>query len=667
MQSATLSSPSSRVETEVKRIAALLGRREFVQALAAAQSLRTQVPGNRDVLYLLAVSYRSLRRIAEALATLGDLEKSQPRFGRLFQERGHCHAALNAVVPAIDAYVRAVNLNPNLPESWQALHALLRQTGHDAESEAAAAQAARLATLPAQLLTAFEMHGNGDVGGAEELVRDYLASHGEHVEGLRLLAKIAMDADASYDAELLLARAKDLAPENTVVRYEYALVLVNRQRHERARIELDRLLAVDPRDHSFRALNAAVCAGLGDYDRAVPLYRELLAQTPLEPELHVSLAHALKTCGLQREAIGQYREATALRADFGEAYWSLANLKTYRFAPAELASMQRAEAQPSVRPTDRYHLCFALGKALEDMERYAESFAYYARGNALKQIEVRYKPQVLEQAARVQAELCTGEFFEARKNHGCSSTAPIFILGLPRSGSTLIEQILASHSQVDGTMELAEIPRLAQNLRSSALAGPGPGYPQGIAQLNAEICLKLGEQYVRDTRVYRTGRPYFIDKMPNNFRHIGLIRLILPNARIIDARREPMACCFSIFKQLFAAGQRFAYDLVHIARYYRMYLELMSHWDAALPGAVLRVRHEDLVSDLEPNVRRILDYCGLAFEPACLDFHRTRRSVHSASSEQVRQALDAQGIDHWRHYEAWLDPLKAALGDALTG
>jgi len=285
----------------------------------------------------------------------------------------------------------------------------------------------------------------------------------------------------------------------------------------------------------------------------------------------------------------------------------------------------------------------------------------------LKQIEVRYKPQVLEQAARVQAELCTGEFFEARKNHGCSSTAPIFILGLPRSGSTLIEQILASHSQVDGTMELAEIPRLAQNLRSSALAGPGPGYPQGIAQLNAEICLKLGEQYVRDTRVYRTGRPYFIDKMPNNFRHIGLIRLILPNARIIDARREPMACCFSIFKQLFAAGQRFAYDLVHIARYYRMYLELMSHWDAALPGAVLRVRHEDLVSDLEPNVRRILDYCGLAFEPACLDFHRTRRSVHSASSEQVRQALDAQGIDHWRHYEAWLDPLKAALGDALTG
>jgi hypothetical protein len=327
--------------------------------------------------------------------------------------------------------------------------------------------------------------------------------------------------------------------------------------------------------------------------------------------------------------------------------------------------MRDQEAAEEVALVDRYHLCFALGKALEDRADYEASWHYYERGNALKRAESRYRPEILETNTRKQIEVCTHRFFAQREGFGAARADPIFILGLPRAGSTLLEQILASHSQVEGTQELADIPRTVLALQDRIAELDNPRYPGVLAEMKAEDFLRLGEKYLADTRAYRTDRRFFIDKMPNNFRHIGLIHLMLPNAKIIDARREPMACCFGNLKQLFANGQEFTYSIEDIARYYRTYLDLMQHWEAVLPGRVLQVEHESVVDDLEGNVRRILNFCGLEFEPACIEFHKTARSVRTASSEQVRRPIYREGLDQWRHYERWLEPLKDALGDAL--
>ena len=661
MQDAIISPPPSRIETEVRRVRALLELSDFARGLEAAQALAAEVPENRDVLYLIAVSLRYLQRVPEALQVLERLEQLHPGYPRVHQERGHCHVALRAAQPAIEAYERAVTMSPALPASWRALQTLYRMQGRMADADRADQQVKNLAALPHEIVTAFSMYADGEIFDAERVVRQYLLAHGDHVEGMRLLAKIGMDLDVADDAEILLARALEIAPNHREARYEYAIVLLKRHKHVRAREEMEKLLAVDPDNRMYRTTHATICMGFGDYE-ALPRYRELLAETPRDPELHLSIAHALKTLGQTPEAIDSYRTAAALRPDYGEAYWSLANLKTYRFTDAEIAVMRRAEAAPRIQLADRYHLCFALGKALEDRAEYAESFAYYERGNALKKIECRYRPEPLERTARLHESLCTAQFFAARAGLGCDSAAPIFIVGLPRSGSTLIEQILASHPQVEGTMELADIPRMVQDLQGREVIGGEQRYPGVLGSLSPAQLIKLGEKYLADTLVYRTGKDRFIDKMPNNFRHLALIHLILPNAKIIDARREPMACCFSNFKQLFASGQQFTYSIEDIARYYRMYVELMAHWDAVLPGKVLRVQHETVVEDLEGNVRRILDFCGLDFEPACLEFHKTSRTVHSASSEQVRRPIYREGVDQWRHYEPWLGPLKAALG-----
>jgi hypothetical protein len=401
------------------------------------------------------------------------------------------------------------------------------------------------------------------------------------------------------------------------------------------------------------------------------VYRELLAVSPGSADLHVSLGHSLQIVGRQKEATEAYQLATAARPGFGDAWWSLANLKTYRFSESEIAQMRAQEASPAAHPVDRCHLCFALGKALEDRSEFAESWQYYERGNALKRAESRYHPDIIEANTRRQIEVCTTPFFAARAGFGVPDPDPIFVVGLPRSGSTLIEQILASHSQVEGTQELSDIQRIVLEMgKQPGLCDPRmrtkeDSYPGVLAELAPEDFLRLGERYMMDTRAYRKHKPFFIDKMPNNFRHIGLIDLMLPNAKIIDVRREPMACCFGNLKQLFAGGQEFTYSIEDIARYYRTYLELMQHWDAVLPGRILRVWYEDVVEDLEGNVRRILDFCGLAYEPACVEFYKTERTVHTASSEQVRRPIFREGLNQWRNYEPWLGPLKDGLDDAL--
>jgi tetratricopeptide (TPR) repeat protein len=651
------------VGREVRRLRELLERSQFEAALRAGEELLTEVPENRDVLYIVAVSQRYLKRIPEALATLTRLERLYPEYSRLFQERGHCHVALRAAGPAIAAFEQALTLNSALPASWRSLSVLYRLTGREADAKGAEENVARLKDLPVEISTAFSMFADGEIELAERVVREYLLKHGDHVEGMRLLAQIGVRHDVLDDAELLLESALRLAPDCHPARYEYAVVLLKRHKHAQARAEMEELLRIDPENRTYRTTYATVCMGFGDYERALPLYRELARTMRQDPELHLSIGHALKTQGQTLGAIEAYRTATRVKPDCGDAYWSLANLKTYRFTESELAGMRAVEADPATRLADRYHLCFALGKALEDRAEYAESFAYYERGNALKKTECRYRPGITERNARLQKAVCTAEFFAARAGFGSRSRAPIFVVGLPRSGSTLVEQILASHPSVEGTMELADIPRLVQDLEGRSDQHTEPRYPALLGELTADDCQRLGEKYLADTRVYRSGKAFFVDKMPNNFRHLGLIHLMLPQAKIIDARREAMACCFSNFKQLYASGQQFTYSLEDIARYYRAYLDLMAHWEAVLPGKILRVQHEELVGDLEGNVRRILEFCGLDFDPACIEFHRTERQVHSASSEQVRQKIYRDGLEQWRHFEPWLGPLRLALGD----
>ena len=654
------------VEREVQRIRGLIRQQQLAPALLATEALLATVPENRDVLYLRAVAQRLSGDVAAALVTLAGLERLHPRFSGLYQERGHCYVALRQAPEAIDAFLRGVNINPALPASWRLLETLYRMAGQTPQAEQAAGHVATLARLPPEIVTATALFCDGEIAPAEELTRAYLRAQGDHVEAMRLLARIGVERDVLDDAQLLLEKVIELAPDYDLARFEYAQVLAKRHLFLEARSQVERLLGVERDNRNYRTLYALTLVGLGQHEQAMELYRELLPGAAQPAELHLSIAHSLKTLGATEAAVAEYRAAASARPGYGEAYWSLANLKTYRFPDAEIASMRAAEADPATSTADRIHLCFALGKALEDQGKFEPSFELYSRGNALERAASGYDPATLEAGAQLQKAVCTPDLFA--RHAGCGSPAPdpIFIVGLPRAGSTLIEQILASHSAVEGTQELADLPRMVSGLQGRDTPTGQPAYPGILGRLTAADCRGLGEQYLRDTRAYRTsGRPRFIDKMPNNFRHVGLIHLILPNAIIIDVRREPLACCFSNFKQLFAQGQTFTYGLEDIARYYRTYLGLMRHWDEVLPGRVLRMHYEDVVDDLEGSVRRLLKHCGLELEPACLAFHQTVRSVRTASSEQVRQPIYRDGLEQWRHFERWLGPLRAALGDAV--
>jgi tetratricopeptide (TPR) repeat protein len=662
---ATATDPTlSPLELQVRHIRQLQLDGQHAQALQMAQTLLAEAADHYEVLYLVARSQRYLGQTDAALQTLAQMEQKHPHYSRLHEERGHCYVVLRDAPRAIDALLRAVNINPALPASWSLLEGLYRMTGDPANAATAASHVATLKRLAPEVVRATSHFSDGELEPAEQIIRAYLLKVGNDVEAMRLLARIGLARDVLDDAEILLEAVLKIAPDYRAARYDYACVLLERHLYKRTCEEAEKLLAIEPHHLDYRALYASASVGLGEHDRAITLYRKLLQEMPVAADLQLSLAHSLKTQGKQAEAIDAYRAATAARPNFGDAYWSLANLKTYRFTDDEIARMRAEEAAPTTQIVDRYHLCFALGKAFEDRADYAESWRYYSQGNALKRSESRYRPEIIEINARKQTEVCTREFFASRTGVGAPQPDPIFIVGLPRAGSTLIEQILASHSSVEGTHELGEIPRMVLDLQGRDPDLDNPRYPGVLAELAPEDFLKLGEKYLRDTCIYRGSKPYFIDKMPNNFRHIGLLHLMLPNAKIIDARREPLACCFSNLKQLFATGQEFTYSIEDIARYYRSYLDVMQHWDEVLPGRVLRIQHEDVVDDLEGNVRRILDFCGLPFEASCLEFYKTARSVRTASSEQVRRPIFRDGLDQWTKYEPWLGPLKEALGDA---
>ena len=647
----------------------LIRTARFDQAISLLENFPDSGPDDDDrteALYMLAVAQRYNKQPGEALATLDTLLGENPEYARAHQERGHLFLSLNRSQDAARAYASAVDLNPALHASLKALVNLEQRAGRQQQAQLARERLDFLTRLPPELVNVLDLIHENKLYKAERLCRDYLQGHRHHIEAMRLLAEIGIRMGIYDDAEFLLESCVEFAPEHVQARIDYVNILIRKTRFEKAHEQARRLLELDPDNPGFQSTLATTLVGLGRFAEGIDLYKKVLDEQPGRHELHLQLGHAQKTTGLLDPAVESYREAYRRRPDFGDAYWSLANTKTYRFKDEELDLIRRYADSAGVAGNDRIHLCFAGGKALEDREEYAGSFEYYEKGNALKLRQTGYRIEKMEARVQAQIDTCTRELFENRQGAGLDCRDPIFIVGLPRAGSTLLEQILASHSMVDGTMELHNILALAQRLRGRE-AEDTSRYPGILHELDGDYFRRFGEQYVKDTRVYRADAPLFIDKMPNNFLHIGLIRLILPNARVIDARRDPMACCFSCFKQLFGEGQEFTYGLEQVGRYYRAYARLMDHWDRVLPGFVLRVMHEDVVDDLETQVRRILDFCDLPFEEACINFHETERNIRTPSSEQVRQPIYRSGLEQWRNFEPWLDPLKDALGPELLG
>jgi tetratricopeptide (TPR) repeat protein len=506
-----------------------------------------------------------------------------------------------------------------------------------------------------------------DLPQAERLLKAYLHDFPTDVAAMRMLAEVAMRIGRDEDAGKLLDRALELAPGFLPARYQRAVVLHRRNEPAEALAEIERLLAADPRNPAYRNLAAVILSRVGEYERSSRMYEELLKEYPDNAKVWLSWGHVLKTEGRQEDCIAVYRNAIERDPAFGEAYWSLANLKTYRFTEADFAAMRAMVDDPAVDEVNRVHLHFALGKALEDAGEYEASFGHYAKGNALHRQRNPYNADQNTARMKHLKSVFSADYFAARPEGGCPDPGPIFIVGMPRAGSTLLEQILSSHSAVEGTTELPELITMARELRALADREDIGAYAEVLAAMPPAALRELGERYIERTRVHRkTSRPHFIDKMPNNFLHVAMIRLTLPNAKIIDARRHPMACCFSNFKQHYARGQRFSYDLADMGRFYVDYVTLMAHFDSVLPGRIHRVIYERIVEDTEAEVRRLLAYCGLPFEPECLRFFENERPVRTASSEQVRQPIYRDGVDQWRHYEPWLGPLMSALGPVLS-
>jgi tetratricopeptide (TPR) repeat protein len=537
--------------------------------------------------------------------------------------------------------------------------------GDASGADEAYAQHIKSSTHDPRLLEAAAALCENRIPMAESLLRAHLKQYPTDVPALRMLAEVAARLQRYADAEVLLERALELAPSFVPARHNYAVVLHRQRKVAAAWQQVQKLVEADPLNPSYRTLKAALASSIGDYDQALALYAGVLAEYPHNARVWMSYGHSLKTANRQTDCVQTYRKSIELAPHLGEAYWSLANLKTFKFEPADMEAMQTQLTHGKLTPEDRFHFHFALGKALEDAGQYEESFKHYEQGNSLRRKGVGYDAEWNTEQMRRMKALFTPEFFAARAGQGAGAPDPIFIVGLPRSGSTLLEQILSSHTQVEGTMELADIPNLVKELGGSQVRSKSK-YPESIAALDADALRALGERYLELTRIYRrTNAPFFIDKLPNNFAHTGLIQLILPRAKIIDARRHPLGCCFSGYKQHFARGQHFTYSLDEIGRYYRDYVELMAHYDNVLPGRVHRVIYERLIEDTEGEVRRVLDYCGLPFEERCLRFYENERAVRTASSEQVRRPIYREGVDHWLNYEPWLGPLKSALGSVL--
>jgi len=653
------------VDSKLMQAAALLDTDPSAAAREAARILEEH-PGHRATTLLLGTALRSCGDAAQAGSTFAALATAHPSSALLQFELGRALVAQGLGAQAFNALTRAVELEPNLADAWGELASLQAARGDAAACDAAYANFTRLAGPERHLQEAILAFKTGRLAKSDSMLRKLLEHAPQDAAAMCLLAEVSAEREDYVEAERLLQHCLKLAPGYSRARFEFARILYSQQKAAPILPLLERLLVLEPKNLRYRSLQASAYTLLGQNERAIEILSSLLTEFPDGELLWLSYGHSLRTAGRSRDAIEAYRKTIELRPEYGEAWFSLANLKTFRFTVADLAAMRAQLAREDLADKDRLQFEFALGKALEDAGDFADSFAHYDRGNALRRAAVDYDGDGNTRLVRRSQALYTEEFFRTRAGYGCAAPDPIFIVGLPRSGSTLLEQILASHSQVEGTRELPDIPGFALELGGRELPGKPPAYPQSVSRLTREDCEALGERYLAQTRPNRLlGRPHFIDKMPSNFLHVGLIQLLLPNARIIDARRSPLGCCFANFKQHFQSGVWFTYSLEDLGHYYRDYVQLMAHFDAVLPARIHRVYYENLVADLDGEVRRLLQYCGLPFEEQCLRFHETRRVVQTASSEQVRRPLYADSVEQWRNYEPWLERLKEALGDVI--
>jgi len=607
----------------------------------------------KEVYYLKAVSFRLLNDFDNAIATLNELLSIFPDYGRAFQELGYCYIGSDRP-KAAHCFYQATCCNPALLAAWTQLEKVYKEDNQSQALALCQQQITFLKALPKPLLGATDLMYEGQLHKAEQVCRQFLISNEHHPEAMMLLAEIGIQLKVYSDAEFLLESCVTLYPDNDRAAAAYQNLLAKLGKFPEAAAVAEKRLKASPDNTSVKIGLAHALVGIGDLARAIDIYRTLLAHTEDRPAAWVALGHALKAKGNTEEAVNAYKKAIHFAKDFGDAYWSLANTKTYKFSDELIAQMESVVNLDATKLDDEIHICFALGKAFEDCGNADEAYQFYARGNALKKRTLQYDIAKTEKALKAQQKSFSSDSFD--KKQGCQALDPIFIVGLPRAGSTLLEQILASHSKVDGTMELHNILGIA-----SSLSHQKTPYPLNVSALQDETLEKLGKQHIEQTKAYRQGAPFFIDKMPNNFIHIGLIKKILPNAKIIDARRNPMDCCFSGFKQLFGDGQEFSYSLSDIGRYYNAYEKLMSHWHSVLPGEILTVQHEDVLDDLEGQVKRILAFCGLEFEEACLRFHKTKRVIKTPSSEQVRQPIYKTGMGQWKPFESNLTELKDVL------
>ncbi|APE05435.1 hypothetical protein BM528_06285 [Alteromonas sp. RW2A1] len=607
----------------------------------------------REALYLLAVAYRLSGNIQNAISTLDNLVSLYPDYGRAFQELGYCYLKFDGK-KAAHSFYQATCFNPALLASWQQLEKVYKKDKQEQALLLCQQQIQFLSSLPKPLLGATDLMHEGQLHKAEQVCRQFLSANKHHPEAMMLLAELGIQLKVYSDAEFLLESCVEMYPENDRAAASFQSLLSKVGKFPEAVELAKKRLAQSPDNFTVQVSLAHALVGVGKLDDAIAIYRELLAKNGDRPGLWVALGHALKAKGELQEAVSAYEKSTRYAADFGDAYWSLANTKTYRFDDETIEKMVDQESLESTKLDDKIHLCFALGKGYEDRKDAKTAFHYYQKGNSLKKRTIQFDIGRTEAALDAQKRAFSQSSFN--NTQGCQAPDPIFIVGLPRAGSTLLEQILASHSMVDGTMELHDILGIA-----SSLSHKKTPYPFNVTELDDDACRALGQKYIEQTRAYRQGAPFFIDKMPNNFIHIGLIKKILPNAKIIDARRAPMDCCFSGFKQLFGEGQEFSYGQEDIGRYYVAYESLLDHWKAVLPNQVLTVQHEDVLEDLEGQVKRLLSFCGLPFEEACLSFYETKRVIKTPSSEQVRQPIYKTGMQQWKPFEPYLDELKQAL------
>lgn len=636
-------------------------------AVEQAREILSVQPDHPTARLILGAAHRRAGRLDSALAVLQALAAEYPHSAPAHLELGVARFESGRGAEAEAALRRAVQLNPASPDGWRLLADCLDSRGDGSGADEARARYLKAATHDPRLRAAAAALVENNLPTADALLRAHLDAHPKDVAALRMRAEVAGRLRRYADAEELLQRCLELAPSFDAARHNLAVVLNRAAKPAAALPHIVRLLAKEPENPGYMNLKAAVLANMGDYRGSIATYEGVLRRYPQQPKVWMSLGHALKTEGRQEASVAAYRRAISMEPTLGEAYWSLANLKTFRFSADDVEAMQVLLKRANLQDEDRVHFEFALGKALEDAGVHDRSFAHYSEANALHRKSHPYSADENMRFVRRCKQQFTADFFRARESMGCPSPAPIFIVGLPRAGSTLLEQMLASHSAVEGTIELPDIPQIARSLVGRDDDAQEGRFFERLAALGPSELRALGESYLESTRVHRkTDAPFFIDKMPNNCLYVGLIHLILPNAKIIDARRHPLGCCFSAFRQHFARGQGFTYSLEDLGRYYRDYVELMAHMDSVLPGRVHRVFYESMVESTEGEVRRLLDHCGLPFEERCLRFYETERPVRTASSEQVRQPIFKEGMDYWRRFEPWLEPLKRELGAVLS-